>query len=45
MLSWAGHVACRERLEVNKQFLVGRCEGKNHVGDPDLDGRYYQCLS
>ena len=38
-IRWAGHVArMGERRGVYRVF-VGKPEGKNHLGDPDVDGR------
>jgi hypothetical protein len=38
-MRWVGHVArMREGRGVHR-VLVGKPEGKNHWGDPDIDGR------
>jgi len=38
-MRWAGHVArMGERRDVYK-ILVGKPEGKKHLGDPGVDGR------
>ena len=38
-MKWAGHVArMGERRGVHRD-LVGKPEGKNHLGDPGVDGR------
>ena len=35
----AGHVACMVKGRVVHRVVVGKPEGKNHWGDPDVDGR------
>ena len=38
-MRWAGHVARMGKGRGVHRVLVGKPEGKNHWGDPDLDGR------
>ena len=38
-MRWARHVAGMGEGRVVHRVLVGRPEGKNHWGDPDVDGR------
>jgi hypothetical protein len=36
---WAGHVASTGKRKGVYRVLVGRPEGKNHLEDPEVDGR------
>ena len=38
-MRWAEHVARMEEGRVVHKVLVGKPEGKNHLGDPGVDGR------
>ena len=38
-IRWAGHVACMGERRGVYRVLVGKPEGKNHLGDPSIDGR------
>ena len=38
-MRWAGHVAHMEEGRGVHRVLVGKPEGKDHWGDPDVDGR------
>ena len=38
-MRWAGHVARLGEGRGVHRVLVGKPEGKNHWGDPDIDGR------
>ena len=38
-MRWTGHVACMGEDRGVHRVLVGRPEGKNHLGDQDVDGR------
>ena len=38
-MRWAGHVARMGERRVVYRVLVGKSEGKNHLGDPGVDGR------
>jgi hypothetical protein len=38
-MRWAGHVAHMGEERGACRILVGRPEGRNHVEDPDVDGR------
>jgi hypothetical protein len=38
-MRWAGHVAHMGKRRVAYRVLVGKPEGKDHLGDPGLDGR------
>jgi len=38
-MRWAGHVACMGERRGLYRVLVGKPEGKNHLGDPGIDGR------
>jgi len=36
---WAGHVVCMGERRCAYRVLVGKPEGKNHLGDQGVDGR------
>jgi hypothetical protein len=38
-MRWAGHVARTREVRGVHRVLVGKPEGRNHWGDPDVDGR------
>jgi len=38
-MRWTGHVAFMEERRGVYRVLVGKPEGKNHLGDPGVDGR------
>jgi len=38
-MRWAGHVARMGERRGVYRVLVGKPEGKNHLEDPDVDGR------
>ena len=38
-MRWAGHVALMGERRGVCMVLVGKPEGKNHLGDPGIDGR------
>ena len=38
-MRWAGRVASMGEGRVVNRVLVGKPEGKNHWGEPDVDGR------
>ena len=38
-MRWAGHVARMGEGRIVHWFLVGKPEGKDYWGDPDVDGR------
>jgi hypothetical protein len=38
IMRWAGHVACMRESRGVYRVLVGKPKGKNHLGDPDVDG-------
>ena len=38
-MRWAGHVARLGERRGAYRILVGKPEGKNHLGDPVVDGR------
>ena len=38
-LRWAGHVACMGKGRGVYRVLVGKPEGRNHLGDLGVDGR------
>jgi len=38
-IRWAGHVACMGDRRCVHRVLVGKPEGRDHWGDPDVDGR------
>jgi hypothetical protein len=38
-MRWTGHVACMGEGRGVYRGLVGKPEGKNHLGDPGVDGR------
>jgi hypothetical protein len=38
-MRWAGHVACVGDRKGAYRVLMGKPEGKNHLGDPGVDGR------
>ena len=35
---WAGNVACMEERRGVYRVVVGKLEGKNHLGNPGVDG-------
>ena len=37
-MRWVGHVACLGEGRDVYRILVGKLEGKNHLGDPGVDG-------
>jgi len=37
-MRWAGHVAGTGERRGVYRVLVGKPEGKSHLGDPDIDG-------
>ena len=39
IMRWVGHVARMGESIGAYRVLVGKCEGKNHLGDPGIDGR------
>ena len=38
-MRWVGHVACMGDKRGIFNVLVGKPEGKSHLGDPSVDGR------
>jgi len=38
-MRWAGHVARTGKRRAIFRVLVGKPEGKSHLGDPGIDGR------
>jgi hypothetical protein len=38
-MRWVGHVASWERDEAYTGFWWGNLRERNHLGDPDVDGR------
>ena len=38
-MRWAGHVASMGEWRGIYRVLVGKSEGKSHLGDPGIDGR------
>jgi hypothetical protein len=38
-MRWVGHVACMGERSSMQRVLMGKCEGKNHLEDSDIDGR------
>jgi len=38
-MRWAGHVALMGEKRGEYRVLLGKPEGKNHLGDPSVDGR------
>ena len=38
-MRWAGHVARMGERRGMYRVFVGKLEGKNHLGDPGVDGR------
>ena len=38
-MRWVGYVACMGEKRGVYRVLVGKREGKNHLGDPGVDGR------
>ena len=38
-MRWAGHVACMGDRRSIYRILVGKPEERDHLGDPDVDGR------
>ena len=39
IMRWAGHVVCLGKRRGVYEVFVGKHEGKNHLGDPGVDGR------
>jgi hypothetical protein len=44
-MRWAGHVMRMEKRRGIYRVLVGKPEGKDHLEDPDIDGRIILTLS
>jgi len=38
-MGWAGYVACMGRGEVYTGFWWGNLRERDHLGEPDVDGR------
>jgi hypothetical protein len=38
-MRWEGHVACMGERRCVYRVLVWKPEGKNHLEEPDIDGR------
>ena len=41
-MRWVGHLACTGERKGAYRILVGKTKGKNHMGDPGIDGRFFR---